>query len=209
MGQYYKPVSLTAKQFVHPHDNGNGLKLTEHSWKKNNIMLSIMGALAKDGNWYKNRIVWAGDYADKDLFLTEDEINNYSNWLINYKPDYVAQYGSHPNVYKMCFRPNEIQPIGAFHLVSFEVPKKTNRFIVNHSKKLYVDMSKCPNNHGWVVHPLSLLISIGNGNGCGDYYSDAGSEFIGTWAGDVISTEPKIKTKEFKEFVEIIPNFIQ
>ena len=29
MGEYWKPVNLTKKQFIHPHNVGNGLKLAE------------------------------------------------------------------------------------------------------------------------------------------------------------------------------------
>ncbi len=75
MGQYYKPTCLeenkrTPKAWMYSHQYGNGLKLMEHSWMKNNFVNTVESLLKKGGPWYKQPIVWAGDYADKDKGLT-------------------------------------------------------------------------------------------------------------------------------------------
>jgi hypothetical protein len=58
------------------------------------------------------------------------------------------------------------------------------KFIVNHTKKLFINKSKLID-----IHPLSLLVSEGNGRGGGDYRG-SDEELCGTWARDVIAMEP-------------------
>ena len=66
MGQYYKPMSIDKMQHLSSHDYGNGLKLMEHSYIGNNFVNTVESLLAPGGEWYKNRLVWAGDYADEE-----------------------------------------------------------------------------------------------------------------------------------------------
>ena len=84
MGQYYKPCSLEKKEYVYSHDIkethtgyngepytcGNGLKLMEHSWRKNRFVNAVAGLIAKGGAWHGDRLVWAGDYADNEISET-------------------------------------------------------------------------------------------------------------------------------------------
>lgn len=64
MGQYYYPISLDKMEYLYSHDYDNGLKLMEHSWIGNNFVHAVENAISKGGKWFKDRIVWAGDYAD-------------------------------------------------------------------------------------------------------------------------------------------------
>lgn len=80
-------------------------------------------------------------------------------------------------------------------------------YLVNHSKKVYLDCSdyftRCLCD-GWCLHPLSLLTAVGNGEGGGDYYGE-NSEDVGAWAWDIISVEdePPAAFKEVKyTFIE-------
>ncbi len=68
-------------------------------------------------------------------------------------------------------------------------------FIVNHSKKLYIDKTKLKNN----IHPLLLLIAKGNGRGGGDYHG-TDEDLVGTWACDIISMEFE-KPDGYTEFI--------
>jgi hypothetical protein len=77
------------------------------------------------------------------------------------------------------------------------------KYLVNHTKKEFVDKSKVPNVDGWRAHPLPLLTCEGNEEGNGDYYSEDGKEFIGVWSRDLISVE-SIKPKGY---TEIKPDF--
>jgi len=65
------------------------------------------------------------------------------------------------------------------------------RFLVNHTKKQFVDKSKVPASDELTIHPLPLLTAEGNGRGGGDYYSDSADAcpLVGSWARDVISVE--------------------
>ena len=85
MGQYYKVVNLTKKQYLHPHAFGDGLKLLEFGSGGCGTMCAL-ALLLSDGNgrgggdlhtkkrepligsWAGDKIVVTGDYADKGHF---------------------------------------------------------------------------------------------------------------------------------------------
>lgn len=69
-------------------------------------------------------------------------------------------------------------------------------FIVNHTKKLYVNKKKN------IYHPLSLLTAEGNGRGGGDY-NETNADLCGTWSRDLISVEETIPT----DYEELVCNF--
>lgn len=88
MGQYYKAVNLDKKEFLSPHDCGNGAKLMEFGLSGMSMM-SCVSILLADGNgrgggdlhsknpiigsWAGDRIVITGDYADNGKFIPEDQ----------------------------------------------------------------------------------------------------------------------------------------
>ena len=67
--------------------------------------------------------------------------------------------------------------------------KKGLRFIINHSKKEYIDKEAIEGVEGWRVHPLPLLTAEGNGRGGGDYRKE--DNRIGSWARDNVSVSKK------------------
>lgn len=155
MGQYFKAVSLDAKEKVSPF----GAKLMEHSWLMNPFMKQVERLLSPGNKWHKTRIVWAGDYMDQGLFI-EGERTLYEH--STYLPDAQSELDGPEILY-----------------------------VVNHSKNVYIDLREVPDvkdAEGWKIHPLSILTSSGNGRGGGDYRDDD-DENVGSWAGDVISTE--------------------
>jgi hypothetical protein len=81
---------------------------------------------------------------------------------------------------------------------------KEFQFIVNHTKKEFVDKAKVPSIDGWQIHPLSLLTAQGNGRGGGDFRNDK-NKFVGRWATDIISVEKEVP----KGYKEIKPNFVE
>ena len=66
MGQYYHPINLDKKEHLYTHDYDTGLKLMEHSWIGNDFVETVVNLLREGGRWYKNKIVWLGDYADDE-----------------------------------------------------------------------------------------------------------------------------------------------
>lgn len=70
---------------------------------------------------------------------------------------------------------------------------KKFRYIVNHTKRVYVDKTKMPDNKGWQIHPLPLLTAEGNEDAGGEYHSCYPDyRLVGTWARDIISVEETI-----------------
>jgi hypothetical protein len=182
MGQYYMAIILGEK----PTDENNteiirafmevfdsGMKLMEHSYILNPFVNTFEYQLTKNGMFYKSRVVWAGDYADNEQGL---DINLYR--ITNDFPD--------KNLTTK-LRNEDI--------------KSTNDYpyIINHSKKLFVDKQKHTS-----IHPLPLLTAEGNGRGGGDYRGSK-IELIGTWARDVLSVEKEKPT----DYEELVCNFAE
>lgn len=181
MGQYYKPINLNSKEWLYTHDYGSGLKLMEHSWMKNPLVQAVETLLMPEHKWHKSPIVWAGDYADGEL----DEQGNplMERWTDDSGKEREAEI----NLYSQCDDEYKLYPRER------EVPKEF-KYIVNHTKKEYVNKDSVPNNDGWRIHPLPVLTCEGNGRGGGDLHPErANGDFslVGRWARDVISVESK------------------
>jgi hypothetical protein len=184
MGQYYKAVFLDSKTHISPHFYSNGAKLTEHSWIKNDMMMLIESYLHKT----PERIVWAGDYAELEEIETEFYKHSINIDGRNQGVEPLNLYSQCDIVFKEKDRLTEVLP--------------RLKYIINHTKKEFVNKSKVYNDNGWKVHPLSILVSEGNGQGGGDYTGN-NMDLAGVWARDLISTDSK-KPKGYKE---IIPDF--
>ena len=193
MGQYYKPVILgekteenheTVKAWMYSHEYGDGLKLMEHSYQGNNFVSTFEKQLSRKGDYHKSRVVWAGDYADEEPGLK----------IIDEGKEYDA------NLNSLCNDKNEIKP---------KVSKtNTYPYILNHTKKLFVDKNKVPEITRWKgakIHPLPLLTCEGNGRGGGDFSGDE-KGIVGSWARDVISVEKTnpLVTTDTMDYKEII-----
>lgn len=97
--------------------------------------------------------------------------------------DYADDEPDAENLYRQCEEYRMIRPE--------EKDTSRFRFVVNHTKKLFVDKSKVPSRGGYRIHPLPLLTCEGNGRGGGDYHGEShqDSPLVGSWARDVISVE--------------------
>lgn len=180
MGQYYRACSIDTLESITPHAYDNGAKLMEHSYVGNNFVKAIEQILSPNGAWYKHHLCWAGDYMDTGLFMPIVKADG-------------SVYESDDNLYSITIE-NEIKPV--------KLPKK-GRYLVNHTKKVYIDMSEYEVGY---IHPLPLLTCSGNGRGGGDYEGSFQYTIVGSWAGDSISFEhspmyDKIDSKkiEFRE----------
>lgn len=178
MGQYYKPINIDNKKWLYSHDYDSGLKLMEHSWVGNDFVGAVMNLMVKGGEWFKKRIVWAGDYYGDDK-----EVNYWEQ-----AKDSAKIKSAKPMDKKM-----QEKAILVNH---------TKKLYVR-----YDEMAKCNaewmGSEKWVVNPLPLLTACGNGRGGGDYYdSHPDYDKVGIWAGDILSivfTVPK--SKEYKKIV--------
>ena len=166
MGQYYRPTIVgkdkkTVLKWMSSHEYDNGLKLMEHSYLLNKFVGAFESQLVDN----IQRVVWAGDYADKER-----------------RP-------SKTNVHHRCEDVTKIHPRATI---------VKERYIINHTKKLFVDKTKVPDNDGWAIHPLPLLTCEGNGRGGGDYHGRRGMKLVGSWARHRISVSNKVP-KGYKE----------
>ena len=70
MGQYYYAIILDAEGnivvWMNGFPYGSGVKLMEHSYIDNSFVNTFEFSLSPEGEFYKSRVVWAGDYADKE-----------------------------------------------------------------------------------------------------------------------------------------------
>lgn len=199
MGQYYKPIVLDeakqgepekVKAWVYSHEikttytrddgskftSGSGLKLMEHSWMKNPFVKAFENLIVDN----PQRVVWAGDYADEETDQTA-----------------VTSDGTIENVtlYHLCEDSTKVKPNRG---------RKTHRYVINHTKKEFVDKKNCPkDSDGWQIHPLPLLTCEGNGRGGGDFRGS--NDYVGLWARDVISVGSSVPDG----FEEIKPDFAE
>lgn len=192
MGQYYKVIILADNMeiiriWMCPSSYSSGSKLMEHSYLNNNFMNAMEYLISSNGMFYKSRIIWAGDYAES---LEPKQVNDDGLDLNLY---HLAdqQYGKYMAPY---LNEKFIQNMDRY------------RYIVNHTKKLYVDKQKCKKDYNeFIIHPLSLLVSDNcNGNGGGDFRG-TDEELCGTWTRDIISVEKTIDT--LNDYNELECNF--
>lgn len=193
MGQYYKPIILNGGNvgiYAHAHDFTNGMKLMEHSYVGNALVGAIEYMIEDD----PASVVWAGDYADNEensndnLFFMADVENK---GVIEITPKYFQK---------------EKKKGFEYIMKMFINTSYRTRYIINHTKKEYVDKTKLPiDNYGCSIHPLPLLTAEGNQRGGGDYYGNS-DNIVGSWARDYVSVSTK---KPNTNYTEIIPNFME
>jgi hypothetical protein len=196
MGQYYKVIILSdnnniIRMWTTPTAYNCGNKLMEHSYLNNNFMNAMEYLISPNGIFYMSRIIWAGDYANPEIEqieqVSEDDINLYHMAEEQYGK-YIVPYMDGKCIEKF------IENMGRY------------RYIVNHTKKLYVDKQKCKKDYnGFIIHPLSLLVTDNcNGMGGGDY-NGTDEHLCGTWTRDIISVEKSIY--KFIDYEELECNF--
>ena len=167
MGQGYRAIILASQKepkeiirtWVEPHEYLNGYKLMEHSYIGNNFVQALEYLICPRGMFYKSRLVWAGDYADNEA---DHDVNLYMLASDKMNEGKVS-------------RPSD------YDVSSY-------RYIVNHTKKQYVDTNRNVKREMFNIHPLPLLTAEGNGRGGGDYRGN-NDNLVGTWARNIISVE--------------------
>lgn len=184
VGQYYLAVNIDKKEYLKPHSFESGAKIMEHSYFESDLLITAETLLATEGRWKGDRIVWAGDYMDDEIFLE----------------GFLSIIGDRNLYFQAKEYFTEVQD-------KFKRTKRM-KYIVNHTKNEFVNKSKVRENDGYFIHPLSILTSSGNGRGGGDYreYQESDKEYIGRWVGDSISVQT---TKPPQTYQEIIPDFYE
>ena len=144
MGQYYNPTFINEKNEVvnwaYSHD-------FKHRMKRDDGKIITYGTGLKlmEHSWRENSLVG---------FIMKQIHNNPQR--IVWAGDYAdPELGSDANIYCMCETPQKLKA------KSFKV--KSLRYIVNHTKKQFVDLNGLPIVDDWQIHALPLLTCEGNG----------------------------------------------
>lgn len=209
MGQYYRVVNVDKKLYFTPWEvGGNGAKLMEWSYHRNEMVLALMNLLANE--WKGDRVYVIGDYAEAD----DPE-----------EPCYEAVKALEE---EMKLAEKDIGTIYNYADLNFtnisalvDVEDYRLRYIYNHKTKQFIDMEKCPIEWTWYskdekkvyinkIAPISLLLAMGNDRGGGDFHKGhIGYEHVGSWCSsvqDIEVTADKIDGLEYEEFA---PNFTE
>lgn len=168
MGIYFKTVILqedgtTPDAWMDAMDYNLGLKLTEQSGANSPLVKALETMLVPGGKFYRKPIVWAGQSALCGEYVETDE---FCNW-------------EHTTVYERCTNP-------AFYVDEPPPVAPEFKFLVNYTKKSYVDVTECAQ-----YHPLPLLTREGecelvSKNCAGDF------RLVGSWARDFIGLEKRL-----------------
>ena len=195
MGQYYKPTALDKSADVTANDwnpikwqlnswsFGQGAKLMEHSYVGNPLVQAVEYLLAQDEEG--TPFVWAGDYAEDfngfttnlfDIGESENDEDSISTKTVRLLPHTMQPDEWLKNEMNYRLDPSVV---------------KEYKYVINHTKKLYVRIPKNTNVYG-TIHPLPLLTAESNGLGGGDYFAEKNAELVGSWKYDTISVGDKI-----------------
>jgi len=101
MGQYFKIVNLDKKEWLHPHQLGDGLKFGEFTEGPTMLALAFLLSRGVDGKgsgtWAGDRIVVCGDYgkgplgrALYDASKDESETSEYKNISLRVRSEVEA-----------------------------------------------------------------------------------------------------------------------
>ena len=167
MGQYYKFIILDKdnKSIV--------IYLNPHDFGR--------GAKLMENAYLSNPMIYTIEF-----LLSQNCIDFYKSYVV-FAGDYAEpEKDKEENLYTLTDWHKSFE-------VKFENPNLN--YIVNHTKKLYVDKTKLDNE----IHPLLILISEGNERGGGDY-DGYNVKLAGTWARNLISME-SVKPDDYNELI--------
>ena len=175
MGQYYYPTikkDRTLEQFCSLDCNA-GMKLTEHSYLGNRFVDAVLSSLMDE----PGRLCWLGDYATKGDFDALGVKEETAKLMLAAMGMFCSKDSDPENLY--------------LHYAECRADETAGEmFVVNHSKKEYVDLRLCrklmpEDRFGLKLHPIPLLTAAGNGKGGGDYHG-SNMGMVGHWCCDEI-----------------------
>jgi len=159
MGQYYQVIILGEEQ----KNNPEIIRIFMEPW---------YGAKLLEHSYINN------DFVNAIEFLLSPEGIFYKSRIV-WAGDYAdPEKGSNTNLYNMTYQ------FSSKEFKSSTIILKEYKYIINHTKKLYVNKDKYN-----LYHPLPLLVAEGNGRSGSDYVDKPDEDFVGMWARDIISIE--------------------
>lgn len=195
MGQYYKIINVDKKEFI------KCFKLCESSYIGDEKINALMNRMTSD--WKGDRIYVIGDYAYN--VLTDNETDNPCYKALKHLSE---EFGTE-NIYD-----------AADHFAEEDCDDEDHgyRYVYNHATRQVIDLAKCPIDsvrydsetglsRVYKFSPLSLLLTIGNGYGGGDFGGHSES-LVGSWCDTVKSIEiTDIPLEDCSSYSEFAPDF--
>lgn len=209
MGQYYTPTFIAENgslRTIYSHDFDNGLKLMEHSYIGNDFVNAALLLLEQS----PLRVAWIGDYANDKYGDPYESILEWEDFTRIYEAAWDEK-----DTFKL--GKDAFSTKGLRMVCTMETQK---RYLVNHSKNLYLKMGDYISRNmwhdkgawengrynsflttDWCIHPLPLLTACGNGRGGGDYHdSYPNYDKVGAWAFDLLEFT-KAAPKGYESFM--------
>jgi hypothetical protein len=147
--------------------------------------------LAEDGKYVRSWLQ-SYDYASGSKLMEHSYLNNPFVIAVENMIGPKGIFYKSKLVWAGDYADNEVNNSGNLNgILSNETSKllqgtqtEVYRFIVNHTKRLYIDKNSLKND----INPLPLLVSEGNGRGGGDYLG-VDQAICGSWARNIMSVE--------------------
>ena len=206
MGQYYKVINIDKKEYMRA---DGGVKLMEWSYNLNPLILNLINKMANE--WKGNRVYVVGDYA---VSSDDEESYDYKK-LVELEKDLGIYNKKDSQGYKISIY-DLADKYKKIDLKDME--NEEYKYIYNHNKKQYINLEHCP--LAWLykdksmkkyetvrISPVSLLLTLGNGRGGGDYrgHNDC---LIGYYLDDVTNLEIT-KEQLNNDYTEFRPEFYE
>lgn len=220
IGQYHLPVNLDKREFIHPHQMGDGLKLLEWGASGYGTAAALGFLLGPEGRWAGDRIAVIGDYSEPGD-LPEGIEKEVAAADAIYNGCMAAEYGREDGDVDSPEMTDLSEQAGRL-LVGMKVwtgmpegdgwssrqanvdgyaPNGPECLLVNLDKAEAVDPAQLGDSRcigSWAVdHALGTMTALvaltacANGRGGGDFPTSAeGDRLIGSWAGDHIAALP-------------------
>jgi hypothetical protein len=214
MGQYHLIANLDTREYLNPHELGNGVKLMEFASGSYGVMFGVGLLLA--GKWDGTRLAILGDYGERgdlpDNILGDDIVIDYNEGDTPYSCienggqfNEVSTFTRHL-MYRtgLVKKRPDARVFDYFEVLDKKIETSYDAAIFNHTKQEYItgDYFGDSNDmyhfiiggYGSVMSALALLLASschGGARGGGDYNSGiVDNDFVGSWAGDVIGFVP-------------------
>jgi hypothetical protein len=195
MGQYYQIVILAEKPCDDKAADRQLPEIIRLALNPNNYQ---HGAKIMEHSYIGNQFISLAEYMLSPLGMF------YKSRLV-WAGDYAdTETATGQNLYHMTPKPQLL------FCCSKDFRSEDYRYIVNHTKREFVDKQRCIDKYGddydgLIIHPLPLLVCDGNGRGGGDYWGP-GENDCGRWARDIISMERNRPSTE-SDYTEFITRF--
>lgn len=183
--QFFRPIMCSNRRttvfnrnyLMHRKEHRSPDALTEHAVIGDKFVNSICEKIYN--SHVPSKLIWLGSRSHKLIETLSSDFNGISPHKIKH---FYLKYWS-KSTYTTSVMASD-----------FSI---TDKYIVNHTKKLFIDGAKYYKNSLVKIHnqihclnPIPLLTCVGNGCGCGDYIApteDSDFHLVGSWAWDELS----------------------